>query len=679
MTVTGLRLGAPGVYVAPLQTQAAFVPVRLDVAGFVGAAPRGPIDTPVAVNSWTEYQWLFGPADATPGGLGVAVHSFFAQGGVRALVLRVSPLPRCPAPEAHAAVARHRLTLPTAPGASQPPPDLLLEATAEGTWGDALSVTWELQALQSFRTGVGGAQVVLPSGVAVPVGSLLRLWLDGGRRPVFRWVEGLGSRDDSPGRRLRLALLDAPLDGVPLPAPGDDRPQAVAVDVVTVRVTVVDGSTDLLRREQFDRLGLSVAHPRPVAKVLTEESRLIRPAGEWPDRLMPPDTRLGSTISEPTSLGKNRWHGIGRASFLGDVLPELLPVDGLAGKDGDNGNNDRTDTTRLDLHGVDRMSVEPEIGLLCVPDLLWDVVVDAVDPETTRRPSYPEFRACEDPPPAVKSVEPEPVAVLLEGGGASLDEALDRQRRMVALAERQRRFVALLDVPDRLRPRDVAHWRSALSSSYAAAYHPWLGTVPEGRERPGGASLRRLAPSAVAAGIIAGRERRLGLPWGPAAEVAIDAVRVARDVGDAEHAELFELDINVYRAERDGFRLSSARTLSADPDYTQLSVRRLVTMLRLTLERQGQRLAFEPNTPALRRELTWLVTALLRDLHREGAFAGASEEESFFVHCDDTLNPLWSQEQGRLVAEIGIAPASPLEFVVLRLARDASGALGVEG
>jgi phage tail sheath protein FI len=302
-----------------------------------------------------------------------------------------------------------------------------------------------------------------------------------------------------------------------------------------------------------------------------------------------------------------------------------------------------------------------------------------VVPETTTRPSYPEFRECLPSEPPLQYPDAVPVAVLLDGGGQNLDEALGRQSRVVALADRQRRFVALLDVPDRLRPRDIGRWRSALSSSYAAAYHPWLGTVPEGRERPGGASLRRLAPSAVAAGIIASRERRLGLPWGPAAEIAVDAVRVARDLGDAEHAELFDLGINVYRAERDGFRLSSARTLSHDPDYTQLSVRRLMTMLRLTLERQGQRLAFEPNTPALRQDLTWQIRAFLRSLHQDGAFAGASEEESFFVRCDDALNPPWSQNQGRLVAEIGVAPAAPLEFIVLRLARDASGAVGVEG
>ena len=53
MTMTGPRFGAPGVYAAPPQAPAAFAPVRLGVAGFVGAAPRGPVDVPVAVGSWS--------------------------------------------------------------------------------------------------------------------------------------------------------------------------------------------------------------------------------------------------------------------------------------------------------------------------------------------------------------------------------------------------------------------------------------------------------------------------------------------------------------------------------------------------------------------------------------------------------------------------------------------------
>jgi phage tail sheath protein FI len=90
-------------------------------------------------------------------------------------------------------------------------------------------------------------------------------------------------------------------------------------------------------------------------------------------------------------------------------------------------------------------------------------------------------------------------------------------------------------------------------------------------------------------------------------------------------------------------------------------------------------MVFEPNSPELRLVLTGVVTQLLRELFRAGAFAGTTEEEAFFVRCDEALNPAWSQAQGRLVAEIGVAPAHPLEYIVLRISQDADGRLGVEG
>jgi len=148
---------------------------------------------------------------------------------------------------------------------------------------------------------------------------------------------------------------------------------------------------------------------------------------------------------------------------------------------------------------------------------------------------------------------------------------------------------------------------------------------------------------------------------------------------DTLHDQLHLLNINVYRAERDGFRLSAARTLSSDPEYRQLSVRRLMTMLALTLERQTQWLVFEPNTTALRARLTHTVVQFLRGLHERGSFAGGSEEESFFVACDDALNPPQSQAQGRLIAEVGVAPAAPLEYLVLRISQDVDGTVSVGG
>ena len=293
-----------------------------------------------------------------------------------------------------------------------------------------------------------------------------------------------------------------------------------------------------------------------------------------------------------------------------------------------------------------------------------------------------------DPPPGgfVPCAPPQPPARLRTPGvdAAYLDGRLPdelaklraRQQWLVQLGDAVRRFVVLIDVPQRLSAGAVADWRAAFDSSFAAAYHPWLGVLPPqlplaGRPATGAPPPARLAPpSAFAAGIIAAREIAAGLPTGPANEIAAGAVTIADPVTDAEHAALHPLGINVFRAERDGFRLTAARTLSRDPDYRQLTVRRLITMLRLTLDRESQWVVFEPHTAALRAVLVLHVSDLLHGQFLAGAFAGATEAESYFVRADADLNPPESVALGRIVLEVGVAPSSPLEFIVLRITRD---------
>jgi len=43
------------------------------------------------------------------------------------------------------------------------------------------------------------------------------------------------------------------------------------------------------------------------------------------------------------------------------------------------------------------------------------------------------------------------------------------------------------------------------------------------------------------------------------------------------------------------------------------------------------------------------------------------------VRCDDELNPPANQGLGQLVALVGVAPAEPLEYLVLRITQDAEG------
>ncbi len=80
----------PGVYYERVDTSTpAIEPIRMDVAGFVGIALRGPIDKPVPVQSWRQFQTFFG-GFTDSAYLAYAVKAFFENGGRRCWVVRVA-------------------------------------------------------------------------------------------------------------------------------------------------------------------------------------------------------------------------------------------------------------------------------------------------------------------------------------------------------------------------------------------------------------------------------------------------------------------------------------------------------------------------------------------------------------------------------------------------------------
>ncbi|MFH8251262.1 phage tail sheath family protein [Microbacterium sp. B2969] len=664
LTTASRTPGRPGVFLAPPRTMTVLRPERLDIAGFVGVALRGPVDEPVRIQRWSDYERLFGGFDPAPGGpvrlLPYAVSAFFRQGGGAAYVVRVAPH-REEGPTALTATARYRLQLPSGQEA-------ILRAADEGEWANQLVVRLLYRVDQRVRGDLReDGLLVLPPGTSAPVGSLLRV-SDPSRRmpPALRWA---ASVDD---RLPRGSPLPVRLDAAPALAAGG----ATVVEIVTGTLLVEDLSRPGADDEVTTGLGLHPAHPRWIGTALTDRvpegaerdaaarRHLVVPADSWVDldlaplpQLLPIDGALVEEVSD-------RTHLIDAGAFFDVGTTDFHSIDEDAGP------------SDPEPHvGVDRMARVREIGLLCVPDVAWAPYTPSPPPPALhpRSPLPCRCRSCDpdDPEPEYHAVAPV-VGGLDARNPGDLRELVARQERVVELARACGRLVALLDVPDQLSVGQIAEWRSHFDTSYAAAYHPWLA-VADDRDGP----AIPVPPSAFAAGIIAQRELRLGLPWGPANELAVGAVRAEAVVTDASHDALHELGINVYRVERDGFRLTAARTLSTDPDYRQLSVRRLMTMLALTLQRQCADLAFEPNTAELRDRLTHMVTALLRGLARQGAFAGRTEADSFFVRCGDDVNPPSSQALGRFVAEIGVAPAVPLEYILVRIARDPDGSLTV--
>jgi hypothetical protein len=96
-------------------------------------------------------------------------------------------------------------------------------------------------------------------------------------------------------------------------------------------------------------------------------------------------------------------------------------------------------------------------------------------------------------------------------------------------------------------------------------------------------------------------------------------------------------------------------------------VRRLFIFLERSIYEGTQWVVFEPNDPRLWARVTDTIRIFLRSQWRNGALFGRTEEQAFFITCDERVMSQDDILNGRLICEIGIAPVRPAEFVVFRI------------
>lgn len=135
--------------------------------------------------------------------------------------------------------------------------------------------------------------------------------------------------------------------------------------------------------------------------------------------------------------------------------------------------------------------------------------------------------------------------------------------------------------------------------------------------------------------------------------------------------------VNVIRAfPGRGIRVWGARTLSSDPLWKYVNVRRLFIFLEESIDEGTQWVVFEPNDIPLWARVRQTIVQFLTGVWRTGALAGATPEEAFFVKCDRTTMTQDDIDNGRLICVIGVAPVKPAEFVIFRIAQWTAGAKG---
>jgi phage tail sheath protein FI len=248
----------------------------------------------------------------------------------------------------------------------------------------------------------------------------------------------------------------------------------------------------------------------------------------------------------------------------------------------------------------------------------------------------------------------------------------DLQGKMIAHCENMGDRMAILDPPPDLLPQEILEWRmntAGYDSKMSALYYPWIETMDPLTSRP-----IKIPPSGHVAGLWCRVDESRGVHKAPANEVVMGANGLAFQVTHAEQGGLNKVGINCIRAfPGRGIRVWGARTLSSDPEWRYINVRRLFNYISESIMEGTQWSVFEPNDQFLWLQLRNAATSFLTRTWRSGALFGTSPQEAFFVKCDAETNPPDVIEAGQVVCEIGIAPVKPAEFVIFRLSQFSGG------
>lgn len=649
----------PGVYYERADASDAFIaPLRTDIAGFVGIARRGPVGLAIPVDGWRQFAAWFG--DFTGSGyLAYVARAFFENGGDRCWIVRVAGATAASA-GAIACIAPNSATLPPYS------PAWKVWTSSPGVWGNDVEIEWrETHRSQiTVNTTLSTTEYAAVSSVAgFERGTHVRVFVAPGVA-AYRVVSAVDATQRrlywiNPQPKLRLSYEQ--------PLPNFDSSRQLVVESIEYT---------LLARELgklvavVENLSLSPAHRRYGPRVLKpiempEEGRFDprKFGSNAPASVFLEELRTDAEIAKLWPLASAT---LDRQLLSGgaDGLASLAPRDFI----GDAADPFDDIPTRMSKRrGLRALEPVGEVAVVAVPD----IHIHAVYPPPKRPPPVCIPDPCLPPPPSAPAL-PRVASVGDLPPRFTAQQIFQVQQALTTHCEMAHDRFALLSPPletvndARIGIGPWREWRSHFDTAFGALYGPWLLVPDPLKLDPTG--LRAIPPCGHVAGFIAQTDLRIGVHRAPANGALSWAQDVTLPVDSDLHGVLNPENINAIRcfAGR-GLRVFGARTLSSDPDWRFVNVRRLLLMIEKAIRIGTQWVTFEPNNTITRTTLHLALTSLLLEVWRRGALVGATAQEAFYVNCSEAQNPPGTRELGMLVAEIGISPAKPFEFIVVRV------------
>lgn len=661
----------PGVYIEEVPSGVRTITgVATSITAFVGTAKQGPIDTPIRIQSFADFERTFGGLEQTSL-MSYAVSHFFANGGTDALVVRV----------VHDAKPARPLLPYGDP--NKPDDDVALVAKYAGAWGNSLRVTVDHDTKQ-----------ILDENGQVNVGETAKLFnlfirdTASGKTEAHRnisidpnsprfAVDVLEEEStlvrfegNSPQRPDAIADIGNPFSsrfptrftkgtatGVNLPIVGGasmqlSKKEPAATENLWVRVEHIDGSNDEYNMYLFDKTTGTVveeyekvSHVEKVDVDGTESDnpqfiKTVLASSSWLE--VPADVAEGRPVAHSALPGPgvdpfNYSEGSGSSAIHAFV--KIDPNDtSAAGVDGDGPVTESDIVGRpSEKTGIYALEDADLFNLLCIPPLL----------DTSATPAQ------------VQSISPTTYKTALKF-------CLDNRAFLVVDAPSD--WESIADAEQGVN--DMRSILGATDAKNSAVFFPQFKMADPLRENRTGT----FAPCGTVAGIMAKTDATRGVWKAPAGiEAAVGGVReLTVKMTDGENGRLNPLAVNCIRSfPVYGNVVWGSRTLAgADAltsEWKYLPVRRFTLFLEESLYRGTQWVVFEPNDEPLWAQIRQNVGAFMQGLFRKGAFQGQTAKQAYFVKCDSTTTTQNDINQGIVNIEVGFAPLKPAEFVVIKI------------
>ncbi len=239
------------------------------------------------------------------------------------------------------------------------------------------------------------------------------------------------------------------------------------------------------------------------------------------------------------------------------------------------------------------------------------------------------------------------------------------QNKIISHCEEMADRFGVLDPVKDATLDDIQKQRNFYDSKYAALYYPWVKVF-----NPLNKKNEPVPPSGQVIGVYARSDVERGVHKAPANEKLNGVIDLGQIITKGQQDVLNPKGVNCIRSfPGRGIRVWGARTLSSDPLWKYINVRRLFLYLEESIDEGTQWVVFEPNSEILWARVIQTISNFLKGVWKSGALMGLTPEEAFFVKCDRTTMTQDDIDNGRLIVMIGVAPVKPAEFVIFRIAQ----------